>query len=170
MSGSKSCLKTGDRIVVDTHVYKWAAIHELKESRGHKAWAAMQFILDLCPIVHIDPRQKNEIVTMFGRYVGCRLEQTAFFPRLDHAGKARKVVLSKSTSKPLDARTKKFLQAIESSSDHHLFETARALDRVLITDDGRLLDNRVKLEQFTGVTVLGYDDILPDSGEVEQAE
>ena len=161
MNGSRSCLRTGDRLVVDTQILKWAAINELRPTEGRNALAVMERILLVCPAVFVGARQVDEIVPIFARHVGRRLDDTLFFSRLDDANKTGKVRLSRSASRALDKKAKRFLSDIQSASDYHLFETARALDGILITDDGRLLDNRGELRQLTGVTILGYRDILP---------
>jgi len=162
MSGIRSCLRTGQRLVVDTQILKWAAIHEMDDSLGQEAWKVLDHVLRVCPVVYMDPRQRNEIVPLFRREVGRSLAKTEFFRKLDEADKTRKVPRSKSKSKPLDEETIKFLKSIKSKSDFFLFETARILDKVLLTADGKLLENRAELKKLTGVEVLGYEDVLPE--------
>jgi predicted nuclease of predicted toxin-antitoxin system len=162
MSGTTNYLNKGQRLVVDTMLLKRAAKYELEPSADDSAWRLLKLILDVCPQVFISRRQRDEIVPRFNTELRRRIEQTAFFRNLDEAGKARQVSRSKSTSKPLDQAAIRFLRQIDSESDRHLFETARVLDKILLTADIDLLENRAELLKLTGVTVLECEDVLGD--------
>lgn len=162
MSGTTSYLNKGQRLVVDTMLLKRAAKHELQPSEDDSAWRLLNLILEVCPHVAISPRQVKEVVPRFNKEIGRRLEETEFFRNLDEAGKARRVPSSKTTSRPLDEAAARFLKEIGSKSDYHLFETARVLDKVLLTADTELLRNRAELLKLTGVTVLGCEDVISD--------
>ena len=125
------------------------------------AAALLDLILNTCPSVHIAPLQTKEIGSRFFRHVGVSPQNSPVFKRLDEAAKSVQVLQSKT--KELDTKSRRYLSKIGSGSDFHLFEAARALDKLLLTNDPRLLAHREKLLKLTGGRILGYNDVLPSA-------
>jgi len=121
----------------------------------------MRLLSEICCRLVISPKQRNELRTLFIRMHLGRFQTVPFVTSLQELDKIESAQASKATSRPPSDNAVRFLKRIGSMTDVHLFETARVFDRMLVTEDGRLLLNRKELARLTGVTAVSVEEALP---------
>jgi hypothetical protein len=155
-----SSLKRGSRVVVDTHVWVEAAqaIRAGREDSNDRR--LIEAIIDVCPIVLLSPGQSREMRPHLRR-AGFRFpgQQDPVSRRLDEENKLRRPNASK-----LKALSDKQRKAFRGSNrdDPHLYVTAIAGDRIVITRDSNLLDARESLKKATSVRTLDISEALEE--------
>lgn len=159
-------LKSGDPIVVDSHVLANAA----KQERDGVAGAELAIINELvrrCPRICLSPKQvaqdgaKGELVSAL-RQRGFRFPmQSTLIDRLDADGKVDR--LARSAVAPLSNAASAALRGGghgNLSDDEHLFEVAIAKRTVIVTQDESMLARAGDLARHTGVEVLHPGSVL----------
>jgi hypothetical protein len=160
MSGRKACLKSGTRLVVDTHVLARAAEGLGASGASSPAAELLCEVLRICPEIVLTKKQEKESYPHLLRRAGYRLpfQQLPLIRRLDEANKLLRLPTSKLQS--LDPKLAKMLFPGGLADDIHLYEAAMATDRIVITDDSDQLSARAEIERRTGVAVYAVDEVL----------
>ena len=164
-------LKSGEPVVVDSHVLAEAARQERDGEVGSEL-AFVNALIERCPRVVLSPRQRSSDQTR-GELVSALHKRGFRFPELSGliarlgAGERREAKLkrlSRSEVPEFPEQTRvAFLGAgghDDVSDDVHLYEAAVAKGTVVVTLDGHLLDRAGDLLKQTGVQTLAPSAVL----------
>ena len=167
-------LKSGEPVVVDTHVLAEAA----RQDRDGEEGLQLEFVDALiarCPRVVLSPKQlsgdqlRGELISKLKRCGFRFVQQSDLIARLGagEGGEPKLKRLNQSEARDLPAPVRAAFRGAGGhdnvSDDVHLYETAIAKGTVVVTLDKYLLKRAGDLEKQTGVRTLtpsGHD--IPD--------
>lgn len=155
MTGTRPSLRSGTRIVVDTHIFD-DAVKQARSGESGKQLELFVKVLSLCPVVLLSRGQLNELRA---RGIRFPVQMPAPVRDLDQKDKLEKVPESKLGSFRLpDSARKAFVGNLKD--DIHLYETALSGDGIVVTQDETQLGSRRELSAATGVTIYDIQDVL----------
>ncbi|MBI5479499.1 MAG: hypothetical protein HY906_11615 [Deltaproteobacteria bacterium] len=159
------CLKSGSRLVIDTHLLVRAARQEQRDEDGPER-RLIAGVIGVCARVVFSPDQARESRPHLRAAGLPPMPQIRLFQRLEEADKLRNVNASRmeATAKTLDADVLRRLFTGNLDDDPHLYLAAAAHDRIVITEDAGLLRARKQIHAKTGVLTLSLSEALAEQG------
>jgi hypothetical protein len=143
---------------VDTHILEDAARAE-KEEEQNDAQRLIENIISQCPKLIFSEPQRDEALP-FLRRAGFLFPQqtTRFLGKLEGEQKLVRLERYKMMRK-LTSMAERVLDG-HMRDDRHLYMAAAKYDKVVITQDPHLLDNRDAIKEATGVNTLSLAEAL----------
>lgn len=157
MSGGKSFLRSGTRVVIDTHIYSQAMRDEQSQREDSPYLRFFSLLAEVCPQAVHGQKLTKEI----SHHLRLNLRRPnpqafpSFLKELDDSRKFRKLPSSRCrelSEKERQSLAKKGHDNI--TDDRHLFEIARSIDNIVVTEDENILNQSDELRRYFGTQIL----------------